>query len=66
MTRKQLISRLFILHASDDPIITAQKALSELYEMQQMLGSSRVVKRSINTLERYVHKKIQEKENINC
>jgi hypothetical protein len=66
MTRKQLISRLFILHASDDPIITAQKALDELYEMQQMLGSSRVVKRSITTLERYVHKKIQEKENINC
>jgi len=64
MTTKKLIALLASIHASDDPVITAQRSLNELYEMRQM-ANCRQVRRAIRILSRYVHKQIKLQENLN-
>lgn len=54
---KKLISHLSHLHATDDPVLSAQKILTELYEMQEVVNN-RTVRRAIKILSRYVHKKV--------
>jgi len=57
MSAKGLIKYLTDHHASDDEMVTAQRVLTELYEMK-VDCDCREVQKAIEILSSYVHKKL--------